>query len=150
MIKLHLSSEIKSVSGHVGHFESEIRNSKLEIRNIEHGVVIVATGGVESKPTEYLYGENDRVITQTQLEAKLKTQNSKLKTIVMIQCVGSRTEERPYCSRICCTQAIKNALKLKEMNPETEVYILYRDMRTYGFREDYYYKAREAGVIFIR
>ncbi|MDI6736830.1 MAG: NAD(P)-binding protein, partial [bacterium] len=152
LIKLHLSSEIKSVSGHVGHFQSKIENPKSKI-TIEHGVVIVATGGVESKPTEYLYGQDERVITQLEFEDYLINPKSKIenpKSVVMIQCVGSRTEERPYCSRICCTQAIKNALKLKEMNPETEVYILYRDMRTYGFREDYYYKAREAGVIFIR
>jgi len=152
LIKLHLLSEVMAVSGHVGHFKSEIRNPKSKI-TIEHGVVIVATGGVESKPTEYLYGQDERVITQRELEEKLATPNPEPRTpksVVMIQCVGSRTEERPYCSRICCSQAVKNALKLKEINPDIEVFILYRDIRTYGFREEYYYKAREAGVVFIR
>ncbi|MFH1860199.1 MAG: FAD-dependent oxidoreductase [bacterium] len=167
LIKVHLSSEITAISGHVGHFKTGVRGQGSGVREIEHGVVIVATGGVESKPTEYLYGQDERVVTQLELEQRLIMSNvecrmsnsefenpkSKIqnpKSVVMIQCVGSRTEERPYCSRICCSQAIKNALKLKEMNPETEVYILYRDMRTYGFREDYYCQAREAGVIFIR
>jgi len=152
LIKVHLKSEVKDVSGHVGHFKSEIQNQKSKI-TIEHGVIIVATGAVESNPTEYLYGQDVRVITQQQLEKMLATQNSEFRipnSVVMIQCVGSRDEQRPYCSRICCSQAIKNALKIKEMAPETDVYILYRDIRTYGFREEYYYKARNAGVIFIR
>ncbi|MEW6618485.1 MAG: NAD(P)-binding protein [bacterium] len=156
-IKIHLSSEITKFSGHVGHFKSEIRNPKSEM-TIEHGVVIVATGGVEHQPTEYLYGEDERVITQLELEKRLANPESRApspesrvpKTIVMIQCVGSRTSERPYCSRVCCSQAIKNALKIKEISPKTQIYILYRDIRTYGFREDYYRQAREAGVIFIR
>lgn len=134
LIKLHLSSEIKSVSGHIGHFKSKIRNPKSEI-TIEHGVVIVATGGMESKPTEYLYGEDERIITQLQLEKYLANPQSAIrnpKSVVMIQCVGSRDEERPYCSRICCSQAIKNALKIKERTPEAVIYILYRDIRTYG------------------
>ncbi|MFH1096107.1 MAG: NAD(P)-binding protein [Candidatus Desantisbacteria bacterium] len=177
LIKVHLASEITAISGHVGHFESTVRGLQSTVE-IEHGVVIVATGGVESKPVEYLYGQDERVITQRELESTLNSQlstlnsqlptpnsqlptpnsqlptlNSQLSTlnsVVMIQCVGSRNEERPYCSRVCCSQAIKNALKLKEINPDTEVYILYRDIRTYGFREEYYYKAREAGVVFIR
>ncbi|MDI6781386.1 MAG: CoB--CoM heterodisulfide reductase iron-sulfur subunit A family protein [bacterium] len=153
LISVHLESQVKKVSGHVGHFESEVRSKKLEVRKIEHGVVIVATGGVESKPIEYLYGKDDRVITQRELEEHLANSQSTIRnphSVVMIQCVGSRNEERPYCSRICCTQAVKNALKLKEQNPDTQIYILYRDMRTYGFREEYYYQARKAGVIFIR
>jgi len=152
LIKLHLSSQLTKISGHVGYFKSEIRNPKSEI-TIEHGIVIVATGGVESKPTEYLYGQDDRILTQRQLEEQIVNPKSEIrnpKSIVMIQCVGSRDDERPYCSRICCSQAVKNALKLKEKNPDIQVYILYRDMRTYGFREDYYSLAREAGVIFIR
>jgi heterodisulfide reductase subunit A-like polyferredoxin len=152
LIKVHLESKVKEASGHVGHFKSKIedRRSKIEI---EHGVVIVATGGVESKPTEYLYGEDERVTTQQELEEQIENRRSNiedLKSIVMIQCVGSRNEERPYCSRICCSQAIKNALKLKERSPETRVYILYRDIRSYGFREDYYRQALGAGVVFIR
>jgi heterodisulfide reductase subunit A len=154
LIKLHLSSELKKISGHVGHFKSQISNLKSQIlKEIEHGIVIVATGGIESKPNEYLYGQDDRIITQRQLEEQLTNPQSaicNLQSIVMIQCVGSREDKRPYCSRICCSQAVKNALKLKEKNPNIQIYILYRDMRTYGFREDYYSLAREAGVIFIR
>ncbi len=152
LIKVHLESEVTAVSGHVGHFKSKIENRKSKIE-IEHGVVIVATGGVESKPTEYLYGQDERVITQRNLEEQLAIPHSAFRiphSVVMIQCVGSRNEERPYCSRVCCQQAIKNALKIKEKDPEAEIYILYRDIRTYGFREDYYRQAREAGVIFIR
>ena len=152
LIKVHLKSEVKELSGHVGHFKTAISNQGSGIREIEHGVVIVATGGMESEPTEYLYGQEERIITQRQLEERL-AQGSGIRgqgSVVMIQCVGSRDEERPYCSRICCSEAIKNALKIKELSPETKVYILYRDIRTYGFREEYYRAAREAGVIFIR
>jgi heterodisulfide reductase subunit A len=105
-----------------------------------------------------LYGEDERILTQLELEQRLATNHSWLntnkkrngKSIVMIQCVGSRDDERPYCSRICCSESIKNALKIKEHSPETNIYILYRDIRTYGFRETYYTKARQQGVIFIR
>ncbi|RLB04020.1 MAG: hypothetical protein DRG50_09465, partial [Deltaproteobacteria bacterium] len=117
-------------------------------------VVIVATGGEEYRPTgEYLYGQSPQVVTQRELEERLATDPSDLrdiKTVVMIQCVGSRTERRPYCSKICCSQAIKNALKIKQLNPKVEVYILYRDMRTYGFQEIFYAQARSEGVVFIR
>ena len=116
-------------------------------------MVIVATGAKEYEPSEYLYGQDERVITQLELEERL-AHSSKLiahsSSVVMIGCVGSRDAERPYCSRVCCQEAIKNALKVKELNPKTEVYILYRDIRTYGFNEDYYQKARDAGVIFVR
>ncbi|MBA7598210.1 NAD(P)H-quinone oxidoreductase subunit I, chloroplastic [subsurface metagenome] len=120
---------------------------------LEHGIIIVAIGGKEYQPTEYLYGKHDRVISQLELEKRIATLNPELSTlnsIVMIQCVGSRDDSHPYCSRTCCSQAIKNALKLKEINPNANIYILYRDVRTYGFREDYYREAREAGVTFIR
>jgi len=124
-----------------------------EERILEHGVIIVTTGGSEYQPSEYLYGENERVITQLELEEKLATGALKAKrfnNIVMIQCVGSRTEERTYCSKVCCGQAIKNALKIREINPLANIYILYKDMRTYGVREVFYQKARNLGVTFIR
>ncbi|MFQ6076876.1 MAG: CoB--CoM heterodisulfide reductase iron-sulfur subunit A family protein, partial [Candidatus Bathyarchaeia archaeon] len=127
-----------------------ILNHGGEEREIEHGVVIVATGGVEYKPTEYLYGTDDRVMTQLELEEKIAKGGFNPGTVVMIQCVGSRNEERPNCSRICCGHAVKNALKIKELDPETEVYVLYKDVRTYGFREDYYHDAASRGVVFIR
>jgi len=105
---------------------------------------------MEYRPTEYLYGVDERVLTQRELEEKLANGRFNAKTVAMIQCVGSRNGERPYCSRICCSQAVKNALKIKELSPETEVYVLYKDMRTYGFLEDYYREAASKGVLFIR
>ena len=112
--------------------------------------MIVATGGNEYKPTEYLYGTDDRIMTQMELEEKLTKDEVKPNIVVMIQCVGSRIEERPYCSRICCADAIKNALKIKEKNPDADIIVLYKDIRSYGFKEDYYREAGEKGVRFIR
>jgi heterodisulfide reductase subunit A len=111
--------------------------------------VIVATGATEYRPTEYLYGKDKRVVTQHELEEKLADGKFKGKSVVMIQCVGARNEERPNCARICCGQAIKNALKIKEVAPESEVYVLYKDMRAYGFKEDYYREAATKGVLFV-
>jgi heterodisulfide reductase subunit A len=133
----------------VGNFKSKIRQQNGKEKEIEHGIVIVATGAVEYKPTEYLYGKDMRIMTQHELEEKIAQGAFKAKNVVMIQCVGARNEERPNCARICCGQAIKNALKIKEASPETEVYILYKDMRAYGFKEDYYREAAMKGVIFI-
>ncbi|NTU59644.1 MAG: CoB--CoM heterodisulfide reductase iron-sulfur subunit A family protein, partial [Deltaproteobacteria bacterium] len=122
-------------------------------RKYEHGVVIVAAGGYEMKNRDYLRGESKRVMTQRELEHALATNapgKEMVKSVVMIQCVGSRSAESPYCSRYCCSEAIKNALALKEDDPTREVTILYRDIRTYGLKEDYYRKAREMNVQFIR
>ncbi|HAW50221.1 TPA: heterodisulfide reductase, partial [bacterium] len=151
-IKLYLGASISKIDGSFGNFKSEIRSKNLgTTKEIEHGIVIVATGAEEYKPEEYLYGEDHRVITQRELEERLATspQILGLNSVVMIQCVGSREKDRPYCSRICCSQAIKNALKLKETSPQTNIYILYRDIRSYGFKETYYTEAREKGIIFI-
>ena len=148
-IHVHLGSEVVEVRGYVGNFETTIRYDGAE-ETIKHGVIIVATGAEEYKPVgEYLYGEDPRVLTQLELEQLLAEGKFKAGRVVMIQCVGSRSPERPYCSRICCSTAIKNALKIKEVSPETEVYVLYRDIRTYGFREKYYKMAREKGVMFF-
>ncbi|MFH0811746.1 MAG: NAD(P)-binding protein, partial [Pseudomonadota bacterium] len=151
-IKLYTEAEIEELSGYVGKFKTRIRtNGKIE--ELSHGVVILATGAQEYQPTEYSYGLSDRVLTQRFLEEKLAQGDEnfkKVKTVAMIQCVGSRDEKHPYCSRICCTEAVKNALKLKELNPEVNIYILYRDIRTYGFNELHYKEAREKGVVFIR
>jgi heterodisulfide reductase subunit A-like polyferredoxin len=145
---------IVDFSGFKGNFKTGIMSGPgMAYRQIEHGVVIVATGGEEYKPKEYLYGEDDRVMTQQELEGKIARKEinpGSTGDVVMIQCVGSRIEERPYCSRVCCSVAIKNALKIKGANPNANVFILYRDIRTYGFLEDYYTKARRAGIIFIR
>ncbi len=148
-VHVYLNSEISDVEGYVGNFKTTLNNGK-EKKEINHGIVIVATGAMEYRPTEYLYGADEKVLTQHELEEKLANGHFNVKTVAMIQCVGSRNGEHPYCSRICCSQAVKNALKIKELNPETEVCILYRDMRTYGFLEDYYREAASKGVLFIR
>lgn len=149
-IKFFTEAKIKSISGSVGNFKTVLEKDGFNYE-FEHGVVIVATGGKECKPTEYLYGMDERVKTQSELEQLLaEKRNLNAKTVVMIQCVGSRDKDRPYCSRICCTEAIKNALKLKSLYPDAEIYVLYRDIRTYGFREKYYTEARRKGVKFIR
>ncbi len=147
-IHVYLGAEVEEVSGFVGNFKSKIRQNGEE-KTVEHGIVIVATGAVEYRPKEYLYGEDPRVMTQHELEEKIAKGEFKGQKIAMIQCVGARTEERPNCSRICCGQAIKNALKIKELNPEAEIYVLYKDIRSYGFKEDYYREAASKGVIFI-
>ena len=148
-IQLFLNTQVKAINGSLGNFKTIISQDGKE-KELEHGVVIVAVGAEEYKPKEYLYGQDNRVITQLELESRLAQGAVSAKSVVMIQCVGSRDEERTYCSRICCSEAVKNALKIKELSPQTSVYVLYRDMRTYGFREKYYRKAREQGVVFIR
>jgi len=155
-IQLFTQAKIEMIEGSVGHFKTRIVIDGIP-KELEHGAVIVATGAKEYEPKEYLYGEDERVLTQLELEHRLvavegffTSPGKGLGTIVMIQCVGSRDDERPYCSRLCCTEAVKNALKIKEVSPSTNVYVLYRDMRTYGFRESYYTKARQKGVVFVR
>ena len=149
-ITVSTSAQVDEVHGYVGNFDLTVgRNGSPE--NLKAGAIVVATGARRYEPTgEYLYGTDDRIITQLDLEERLHSGTMDAKDIVMIQCVGSRDEERPYCSRICCSEAIKNALKIKEISPESNVYVLYRDVRTYGFREEYYRKARRAGVNFLR
>ena len=154
-IHVHLGSELSNSEGFVGNFTSTIRliggDGKEE--TVEHGIAIIATGAVPYVPNEYGYGSDDRIITSLELDKKLLADDASLKAInsaVFIQCVGSREPDRPYCSRVCCTHSINNALALKERNPDMDVFILYRDIRTYGEREILYRKAREAGVIFIR
>ncbi len=147
-IQVMLESEVVNASGFVGNFETEVA-TKEGPQSISHGVVIVATGGHATEPEEYLYGKNPRVTRWHELEGNLKKfQGSN--SIVFIQCVGSRDEKRPYCSRICCTTSVTQAVAVKEEYPQRDVYILYRDMRTFGERELLYRKAREKGVIFIR
>jgi len=153
-IKIYKKAKIEEINGYVGNYKTRISQEHgARSTEMEHGIVIIANGGQEYKPTEYLYGQDERVITQLELEERL-AHSSKLiahsSSVVMINCVGSRDEERLYCSRVCCSHAIKNALKIKELNPKANIYILYRDIRTYGFKENYYKKAREAGILFIR
>ncbi|MDY6796148.1 MAG: CoB--CoM heterodisulfide reductase iron-sulfur subunit A family protein [Actinomycetota bacterium] len=153
LITVFTSHRVRDVGGFVGQFKTLIADDEGHEAMLEHGAVIVATGGLQYQPTEYLFGEDPRVITQWDLERRLAEEDASLRDlerVVMIQCVGSREEERPYCSKVCCAEAVKNALALKEQAPDTEVYVLYRDVRTYGFREDLYREARERGVAFLR
>jgi len=156
-LRVFTGSRVERIEGSIGDFRARIATNGEVVERV-HGVVVVATGAREYLPTEYLYGQDARVLTQRELEQRLASPGSwrgpdgtaAPRTVVMIQCVGSRDGERPYCSRICCTTAIKNALRIKEISPDTAVYVLYRDIRTYGFREQYYTRARQQGVVFVR
>ena len=151
-IQVLTESLIVGFSGFKGNFTTEIMvGPGMYERKIDHGVVIIATGANEYKPEEYLYGQDYRVVTQIELGKRLEVKGADdLKKVVMIQCVGSRNEKNPTCSRVCCQSAVKNALHIKELNPDAEIYILYRDMRMYGLLEDYYTEARQQGIIFSR
>ncbi|MGA1790949.1 MAG: FAD-dependent oxidoreductase [bacterium] len=152
LIHLYMDSEVTGVNGFVGNFNSTILSKKREIA-LEHGAVIVATGAEQLSTEEYLYGKNQKVVTAHDLEHLIATKDQAVmnaRNVVMIQCVGSREKGRMYCSRVCCNQSIKSALRLKEINPEANVYILYRDIRSYGFQEEFYQRARSKGVVFIR
>jgi len=152
LIHVYHGARITDASGYVGNFITTVESEGRRTR-IHHGATILATGASEYRPTEYLYGQDQRVLTQLELEERIAAGDQSLaglRSLVMIQCVGSRTPERNYCSRICCSQALKNALKLKELNPGLELCILFRDMRSYGFREDYYRLAAEREVKFVR
>ncbi|MFX0021045.1 MAG: FAD-dependent oxidoreductase [Candidatus Hermodarchaeota archaeon] len=154
LIHVFKNAKINTISGYIGNFSTNVTYGKNNKNiDLDHGIIIVATGANEYQPIEYNYGKDQRIITQVQFEKNLFTspdQIKKLKSIAMIQCVGSRNEDHPYCSRICCSEAIKNALKAKEINNDIEILILYRDIRTYAFKEKFYNKARENGVIFVR
>jgi heterodisulfide reductase subunit A-like polyferredoxin len=148
LIKLHLNTELLGTTGFKGNFVSTFKNGSQH--QVQHGIIIVATGGEEYKGVEYGYGKSDRIVTQLEFEQKLVSSNSPEELpnkVVMIQCVGPG--ER-FCSRLCCTTALKNALKLKEKNPSSDITILFRDIRTYGFKEKLYTQAREQGIQFIQ
>ncbi len=149
LVEVKLGTEIKELDGYIGNFVTKLTDGT----EVKHGAVIVATGAVERKPDEYQYGEDKRVITQTGLDKMLLEAPEKLKDIrnvVMIQCVGSREGERMYCSRVCCNQALRNSAAIKKLRPETDITILYRDMRSYGMHEQEYRDARKMGVGFMR
>ncbi len=143
---------IVQFSGYKGNFTTEVLvGPGMYERKIEHGVAIIATGATEYRPTEYAYGAHPGIMTQLELEAYLKTNDSrKLNQVVMIQCIGSRNDVNPDCSKVCCQTAVKNALALKQQNPGVDICVLYRDVRTYGLIEDYYTEARRSGVYFVR
>jgi len=151
-INILTGSRVKKVDGFVGNFKTTIDMAGKE-QVIDHGVAVIATGAQEFKPNQYLYGKDPRVLTGLELDRKFIDNTlsvDDIQSAVFIQCVGSRIKERPYCSKVCCTHSVKNALALKERKPDMEVFVLYRDLRTYGLREALYRKAREKGVVFIR
>jgi heterodisulfide reductase subunit A len=151
-LTIHLNTALTGVDGFVGNFKSTLSSNGSE-ESLEHGVAVLATGAAPFQPTEYSYGKDPRILTSLELDRRFIENDPALEradTAVFIQCVGSREPERPYCSRVCCTHSVENALELKKRNPDMSVFILYRDLRTYGEREYLYKEAREAGVIFIR
>ena len=151
-ITAHLGTTISGVDGFVGNFETVLSSGDLPV-TVNHGVAILATGAKDYKPQEYLYGDHAAVVTHLEMDALFRHDDQRIKRagdVVFIQCVGSRNEEHPYCSKVCCTHSIKSALELKKRNPETHVYVLYRDIRTYGEREDLYREARSRGILFFR
>ncbi len=154
-IKVYLGHQVVGGEGFVGQFKTRLaRTGEPSTQaELDHGVVIIASGAQELKPSEYLYGQDPRVLTHLDFDQRMAQRDPLLEmaqSVVFIQCVGSRNSERPYCSKVCCTHSVHSALKLKEANPERDVYILYRDLRTFGKREDLYKEARQAGVFFIR
>ena len=152
-ITVHVNTTITAVQGFVGNFKSRLQSDDGKDQTLEHGVAVIATGASGLVPTEYGYGQDPHILTSLELDRRFMNNDPSLKTLktaVFIQCVGSRIPERMYCSRVCCTHSIENAIHLKEINPEARVFILYRDIRTYGEKELLYQKAREAGVLFIR
>jgi heterodisulfide reductase subunit A len=150
-IKVFLNARILEVDGFIGNFRTTVQTDG-QTTDLEHGVTIIASGATEFKTDDFLYGRDQRVLTGLELRQTLKDGRpfEGCRTAVFIQCVGSRNEQRPYCSKVCCTQSIKSALDLKSDYPDMTVFILYRDMRSYGIREDLYRKARGRGIRFIR
>jgi len=152
LIHVYHNATITEATGYVGNFVTKITSDRGPAE-IKHGAAVIAIGIDMYTPTEYLYGQDERVLTQLELEEKIFNDDEKVlgaKNLVMIQCVGCRNEDRNYCSRICCSESVKNALLLKEKNPAMDIYILFRDVRTYGFKEDFYREAAGKDVKFIR
>jgi heterodisulfide reductase subunit A len=149
-IEVLVSSELKEVEGFVGNYDITVRQGGKD-RLFKAGVIIVATGAKTLKPVGMYGYDRKTVVTQLELEQMLKEEKFNADTVVMIQCVGSRNEKRTYCSKVCCLTALKNAMLIKEGNPDAQVFVLYRDIVTQGTKyEDYYEKAREAGITFIK
>ncbi len=152
LIHVYTEAAITEASGYIGSFVTKVKSDR-GVTEIQHGAVVIAIGAEVYRPTEYLYGEDDRVLTHLELEERIAQGDERVmnaQSLVMIQCIGCRNEERNYCSRICCSQSVKHALKLKELNPQMDITILFRDIRTYGFKEDYYREASNKDVKFIR
>ncbi|KPL19818.1 MAG: hypothetical protein AMJ92_01230 [candidate division Zixibacteria bacterium SM23_81] len=151
-IRIYTETQVVRVSGGMGHFHVQLKSKGSTPLSAEHGVIVVATGAGEVQTQEYLAGQDERVIDQKELARRLAAGDpsiSDMKAVVMIQCVGSRDDQRLYCSKFCCSKAIENSLKLKEVNPQVQIFVLYRDIMTYGFKEEYYLEARQKGVNFL-
>jgi heterodisulfide reductase subunit A len=151
LIEVHLNTTVGKLEGFVGNFKTTLVSGNV-LTPVTHGAVIVATGAHELKPTEYLYGQNPNVITQLELDKRLQSGDAALKdlkNVVMIQCVGSREGARNYCGRVCCNQAIRNSAALRKLNPDINITVLYREMRTYGMHELNYRTERQSGVNFV-
>jgi heterodisulfide reductase subunit A len=152
-IHVHFSTEISEVEGYVGNFTSTLTSTDGKKIHVNHGIAVIATGAHEYKPHEYLYGRDPRVLTHLELDAHFNKDDpllENLRSVAFIQCVGSRNTQHPYCSRVCCAHSLESALELKRRNPDMAVYVLYRDIRTYGEREELFYQARKEGVLFFR
>ncbi len=152
-IKVHLNSRIEKVEGFIGNFKTTISVNGTRLEDISHGVTVVATGAKEWTPNVYGYGTDPRIRTHLEMTRAMKANDPavmKAGITVFIQCVGSRCDERPWCSKVCCNHTVMDAIALKEANPDGKIFVLYRDVRTFGLNEPYYEKARRLGVIFIR
>jgi heterodisulfide reductase subunit A len=152
-IVTHFNASIEDVAGFIGHFKTKVQINSSEPIEIDHGVTVIATGASEWKPDLYGYGTDPRIRTHLEISQAMRATDPavwKARSTVFIQCVGSRCEERPWCSKVCCNHTVKDAIALKEANPEARIHVLYRDMRTYGLSETYYEYARRLGVIFVR
>jgi heterodisulfide reductase subunit A len=152
LVHVYTNAVITEAGGYIGSFNTTVKSDR-GVQEIKHGATVIAVGADVYEPSEYLYGVDDRVLTHLELEAKISHSDEDVvnaSSLAMIQCVGCRNEDRDYCSRVCCSESVKNALDLKSINPAMDIYILYRDLRTYGFAEDYYRKASEMDVKFIR
>jgi heterodisulfide reductase subunit A-like polyferredoxin len=152
LIEIMFNSEVKVTGGFIGNYNTTVKTPTGE-RSLEHGVTVMATGGQGYKPEEYLYGQHPNIFTSLELDKLIAAKDPRLdlaKQAVFIQCVGSREPQRPYCSRLCCTHSVESAIELKRHNPEMDVFVLYRDLRTYGEKELLYQEARGLGVLFTR
>lgn len=152
-ITVHFKSQVTDVHGFIGNFKTIISPDGAEAQEVEHGVTVIATGASEWKPDLYGYGTDPRIRTHLDMSEAMHAQDPavmKAGTTVFIQCVGSRCDERPWCSKVCCNHSVKDAIALKEANPSANIFVLYRDIRTFGLNEPYYEKARRMGVVFVR
>ena len=152
-VTVHFNAKIEDVQGFVGNFKTKIAGNGGEPIEVEHGVAVIAIGASEWKPDVYGYGTDPRIRTHLDMTAAMKAKDPAVMnadTTVFIQCVGSRCDERPWCSKVCCNHTVMDAIALKEANPNAKIFVLYRDVRTFGLNEPYYEKARRIGVVFAR